>query len=63
MTPLIVIASNCVGRVSRKFLGCREAVRAMKETGCGSIVNLSSVAGIIGDASPLAYCARKGAST
>ena len=32
------------------FLGCREAVRAMKETGGGSIVNLSSVAGIIGDA-------------
>ena len=42
------------------FLGCREAVRVMKETG-GSIVNLSSVAGIIGDASSLAYCASKGA--
>ncbi|MGH6797952.1 MAG: SDR family NAD(P)-dependent oxidoreductase, partial [Roseiarcus sp.] len=42
------------------FLGCREAVRAMKETG-GSIVNLSSVAGIIGDASSTAYCASKGA--
>ena len=43
------------------FLGCREAVRAMKETGGGSIVNLSSVAGIVGDASSLAYCASKGA--
>ena len=43
------------------FLGCREAVRAMRETGGGSIVNLSSVAGIIGDASSLAYCASKGA--
>lgn len=42
------------------FLGCREAVRAMKERG-GSIVNLSSVAGIVGDASSLAYCASKGA--
>src|SRR3984885_12993344 len=42
------------------FLGCREAVRAMKAGG-GSIVNLSSVAGIIGDASSLAYCASKGA--
>ena len=42
------------------FLGCREAVWAMKETG-GSIVNLSSVAGVIGDASSLAYCASKGA--
>ncbi len=43
------------------FLGCREAVRAMKESGGGSIVNLSSVAGIIGDASSLAYCASKAA--
>ena len=42
------------------FLGCREAVRAMKERG-GSIVNLSSVAGIVGDASSFAYCASKGA--
>ncbi len=43
------------------FLGCREAVRVMKETGGGSIVNLSSVAGIIGDAQTIAYCASKGA--
>jgi len=41
--------------------GCREAVRAMKSAGGGSIVNLSSVAGIIGDGSSLAYCASKGA--
>ena len=33
----------------------------MKASGGGSIVNLSSVAGIIGDASSLAYCASKGA--
>ncbi len=33
----------------------------MKETGGGSIVNLSSVAGIIGDAQSAAYCASKGA--
>jgi NAD(P)-dependent dehydrogenase (short-subunit alcohol dehydrogenase family) len=43
------------------FLGCREAVRAMKGRGGGSIVNLSSVAGIIGDAQSAAYCASKGA--
>ena len=43
------------------FLGCREAVRAMKESGGGSIVNLSSVAGIIGDSQTIAYCASKGA--
>jgi 3(or 17)beta-hydroxysteroid dehydrogenase len=42
------------------FLGCREAVRAMKGGG-GSIVNLSSVAGLIGDADSAAYCASKGA--
>jgi NAD(P)-dependent dehydrogenase (short-subunit alcohol dehydrogenase family) len=47
--------------VEGTFLGCREAVRAMKETGGGSIVNLSSVAGIIGDAQTIAYCASKGA--
>jgi NAD(P)-dependent dehydrogenase (short-subunit alcohol dehydrogenase family) len=43
------------------FLGCREAVRVMKGSGGGSIVNLSSVAGIIGDAATIAYCASKGA--
>ncbi len=42
------------------FLGCREAVRVMKGRG-GSIVNISSVAGIIGDAQSAAYCASKGA--
>ncbi|MGO9422630.1 glucose 1-dehydrogenase [Roseiarcus sp.] len=43
------------------FLGCREAIRVMKDKGGGSIVNLSSVAGIIGDAQSAAYCASKGA--
>src|SRR5271167_2581178 len=43
------------------FLVCREAVRVMKASGGGSIVNLSSVAGIIGDAQSAAYCASKGA--
>lgn len=47
--------------VEGTFLGCREAVRAMKETGGGSIVNLSSVAGVIGDAASAGYCASKGA--
>ena len=47
--------------VEGTFLGCREAVRAMKGNGGGSIVNLSSVAGIIGDAQTIAYCASKGA--
>ncbi len=43
------------------FLGCREAIRVMRGNGGGSIVNLSSVAGIIGDAQSAAYCASKGA--
>ena len=47
--------------VEGAFLGCREAVRAMKDRGGGSIVNLSSVAGIVGDAQSAAYCASKGA--
>ncbi len=47
--------------VEGTFLGCREAIRVMKRTGGGSIVNLSSVAGIIGDAQSAAYCASKGA--
>ena len=43
------------------FLGCREAVRAMKAGNGGSIINISSVAGIIGDAHSVAYCASKAA--
>jgi 3(or 17)beta-hydroxysteroid dehydrogenase len=42
------------------FLGCRAAIRVMKQTG-GSIVNVSSVAGLVGDADLPAYCASKGA--
>ncbi len=43
------------------FLGCKAAVRVMKATGGGSIINLSSVAGLVGDADAPAYCASKGA--
>jgi 3(or 17)beta-hydroxysteroid dehydrogenase len=42
------------------FLGCKHAVRAMKARGGGAIVNLSSVAGLIGDPRLAAYCASKG---
>ena len=42
------------------FFGCRHAVRAMKEHG-GSIVNLSSVSGLIGGHNVVAYNASKGA--
>jgi 3(or 17)beta-hydroxysteroid dehydrogenase len=42
------------------FLGCKHAVRAMKDRGGGSIVNISSVAGIIGSGNLPAYSASKG---
>jgi 3(or 17)beta-hydroxysteroid dehydrogenase len=43
------------------FLGCRAAIIAMKASGGGSIINISSVAGLIGEADAPAYCASKGA--
>jgi 3(or 17)beta-hydroxysteroid dehydrogenase len=42
------------------FYGCRAAVRAMKAHG-GSIVNMSSVSGIVGGYNVIAYNASKGA--
>src|SRR5271169_4319805 len=42
------------------FLGCKHAIRVMKDRGGGSIVNMSSVAGMIGHGSLAAYCASKG---
>ena len=43
------------------FLGTRAAVPAMRASGGGSVVNISSVAGIIGSATSTAYNASKGA--
>jgi 3(or 17)beta-hydroxysteroid dehydrogenase len=49
------------------FLGCKYAIEGMKKTGPGksaskgSIVNISSVAALIGSAGPSAYTASKGA--
>jgi len=48
------------------FLGCKYAIEGMKKTGAGksaakgSIVNISSVAALIGSAGPTAYTASKG---
>ncbi len=43
------------------FLGTRAAIPAMRAAGGGSIVNISSVAGLIGSAGATAYNASKGA--
>ena len=42
------------------FLGCKHAMPAMKAAGGGSLVNLSSVVGLVGMASCVAYGASKG---
>ena len=43
------------------FLGCKHGVRVMKEFGVGSIINLSSVSGMIGGFNLAAYNSSKGA--
>lgn len=42
------------------FLGTREAIRVMKEQKSGSIINLSSIEGLVGDPTLAAYNASKG---
>ncbi len=43
------------------FLGCRYAIRAMKERGEGSIINMSSRSGIVGIPGAAAYASSKAA--
>ena len=43
------------------FLGCKHGVRVMKEFGAGSIINISSVSGLIGGFNLAAYNSSKGA--
>jgi NAD(P)-dependent dehydrogenase (short-subunit alcohol dehydrogenase family) len=52
-----VMAVNVEGT----FLGMKHVMRAMLQKGSGSIVNLSSTAGIAGSPGAGAYCASKGA--
>jgi 3(or 17)beta-hydroxysteroid dehydrogenase len=43
------------------FLGCKHAVRGMRKCGArGSIINISSVAGLVGVENVPAYCSSKG---
>ena len=41
------------------FFGCKHAVRAMRATGGGSIVNVASVLALVGSGMLAAYCAAK----
>ncbi len=43
------------------FLGCKAAIPAMRKSGSGSIINLSSTAGLRGVGKLAAYCSAKGA--
>ncbi len=43
------------------FLGTKAALPLMRRSGGGSVVNVSSMAGLVGDPSLAAYCASKGA--
>jgi NAD(P)-dependent dehydrogenase (short-subunit alcohol dehydrogenase family) len=42
------------------FFGCKHAVRAMRRSGGGSIVNIASILGLVADGILAAYCAAKG---
>jgi len=43
------------------FLGCKHAIRAMRATGSGAIVNMSSRSGIVGISGAAAYASSKAA--
>ncbi|GAB4130001.1 MAG: SDR family oxidoreductase [Rhodothalassiaceae bacterium] len=43
------------------FYGCRAALPALRDSGAGSIINISSVAGLLADHNLLAYCSAKAA--
>ncbi len=53
----LVMAVNVEGT----FLGCKHAMRMMQGQGTGSIVNISSTAGLCGSPGAAAYTASKGA--
>lgn len=52
-----VIRTNLDGT----FLGCRHAIRAMRASGTGSIINISSRSGVVGIPAAAAYAASKAA--
>jgi len=60
-TPLELWRKIFTVNVESVFLGCRAAIRAMRRTGGGSIINMSSVAGVLAVPSAVAYAASKAA--
>ena len=60
-TPLEVWEDVFAVNARGTFLCCKHAIPGMVERGGGSIVNMASVAGLIGLRNRAAYCASKGA--
>jgi 3(or 17)beta-hydroxysteroid dehydrogenase len=59
-TSLQVWRNTMAIHLDGTFFGCQAAIKLMKATGGGSIVNMSSTAALIGIPSYLAYSAAKG---
>jgi 2-keto-3-deoxy-L-fuconate dehydrogenase len=60
-TPLEVWEDVFSVNARGTFLCCKHAIPGMVERGGGSIVNMASVAGLVGLRNRAAYCASKGA--
>ena len=60
-TPLDVWENVFAVNARGTFLCCKHAIPGMVERGGGAIVNIASVAGLVGLPNRAAYCASKGA--
>ena len=60
-TPLGVWEDVFAVNVTGTFLCCKHALPSMVERGVGTIVNVGSIAGLVGLKNRAAYCASKGA--
>ena len=60
-TPLEVWREHMTVNCDGVFLGCKHAIRAMRRTGKGSIVNISSRSGLVGIPGAAAYASSKAA--
>jgi NAD(P)-dependent dehydrogenase (short-subunit alcohol dehydrogenase family) len=60
-TPLEIWDDVFAVNARGTFLCCKHAIPGMRERGSGAIVNVASVAGLVGLKNRAAYCASKGA--